>query len=216
MAFKANERKRSPKAGAMAAAILAMSSVALVACEMTLYEWPPPGQPPANATAPLTVPSFVYEAGIFGTEALKTKQEIFGRIHFVDEVKIQLPLARFLGISEPMDSRAMLVPGRRNCVSVRFTREEALFDPVYLGRAIFPIYPREGDVLTLTPSFSKAILRIVLKNQHGDLYFEQENIRYFSRVGQTPLYYQPEVSKEDIDTCYAMLSPKTPTFEEDW
>lgn len=215
MAHKANGPKRSPKAGGMAATILAMSLVALMACEVTLYETPP-GQPPANATVPLIAQSFRYERGLFGSDALKINLVIFGRIHYVDEVKSQLPRARFLGISEPMESRAMLVPGQRNCVSIRFTREEANYEPDYLGRAIFPIYPREGDVLTMTPSFSKAVLRIVLKNQHGDLYFEQENVQHFSRVGQTPLYYQPEVSKEDIDTCYAMLSPKTPTFEEDW
>lgn len=196
--------------------VLALSLVALSACEMALYEWPPAGDPPANATVPMTAQSFKYYTRLLGSDDLRINKEIFGRIIYVDDVKIQQPRANVLGISEPMEPQAMLVPGQRNCVAIRFTREEVFYAPVYLGRAIFPIYPREGDILTLTPSISKAVMQVVLKNQHGDLYFEQKNVEYIFEIDQAPIYYQPEVSKDDIDTCYAMLSPKTPTFAEDW
>ncbi len=188
------------KARWAAASVLACTAMQVTACTMTLHESLPSDDPLPEATVPLTVGETRATTRPFGLGLFESELIFFGKIRYVDDIQVNRP-------------NGMLVPGKRNCVgmTIHFREKEDQPFPTYdLFYTIFPIHPREGDVVTLqihVPDGSKYItpdLRITVSDQHGNIFYEAENIAG-GRVRRT---YQPEVTEADRRTCVRWLESK--------
>ena len=145
-----------------------------------------------------------------GSEALELHRTISGKVHQVDDRAVR-------------SETTQLVPGRLNCVAVRFTVRGG-DPPLKLAMVLeyamdaIPVYPRPGDVLKVWAedrgnpnAIFRSYYRIILSNEAGEIYYE----KVIERGGPPQVMLQSEVSDIDLNTCRSRYWEMRSYFSED-